>query len=333
VTRDRTLVANFVPAWTISTESAPAAGGTTAGGGAFNDGDRVTVTASANAGYAFVCWTEDAAIVATTADYTFTAAADRLLTAEFVRTFAVTTNASPAAGGTTGGDGVFDEGDSVTVTAAANAGYAFVDWTEGGAVVSASADYTFTAGADRVLTAEFVRMFTVATNASPAAGGTTGGDGVYREGDSVTVTAAANSGYVFLNWTEGAAIVDTTASCTFAAGADRSLTANFVPDTPVLFIGEITATGKHGKLEVTVVFGNSGGGTAQAVSIDSKRDAKIDRKATHERAPIDIGDIAPGGTSTTTLTFSGIKRGVRILDVTLHFAGGTVTLSGDFTAP
>lgn len=50
--------------------------------------------------------------------------------------FTITTSASPAAGGTTSGDGTYLSGDMVTVVATPNPGYAFVDWTENGVEVS-----------------------------------------------------------------------------------------------------------------------------------------------------------------------------------------------------
>ena len=232
VTADRTLVANFVPVtYTISTSASPSAGGTSSGDGSYNSGDSVTVVALANAGYNFVNWTESGVEVSTSASYTFTASADRTLVANFVLiTYTISTSASPSAGGTSSGDGSYNSGDSVTVVALANAGYNFVNWTEGGVEVSTSASYTFTASADRTLVANFVLItYTISTSASPSAGGTTSGDGIYISGDSVTVLALANLGYVFANWTEGGVEVSTSASYTFTAGADRTLVANFVP--------------------------------------------------------------------------------------------------------
>jgi hypothetical protein len=78
---------------------------------------------------------------------------------------AIATTASPSAGGTTSGDGVYADGASVTVTATANAGYALINWTEGGVPVSTSASYTFTAGANRTLVANFAPLLRVTLNA------------------------------------------------------------------------------------------------------------------------------------------------------------------------
>jgi hypothetical protein len=43
----------------------------------------------------------------------------------------------------------------VTVQANAASGYRFLNWTEGGSVVSTTADYSFTASADRTLVATY----------------------------------------------------------------------------------------------------------------------------------------------------------------------------------
>jgi hypothetical protein len=59
------------------------------------------------------------------------------------------------------------------------------------------------------------------------AGGSTSGGGTINSGDSVTVVAVANAGYTLLNWTEGVAVVSSSASYTFTATANRSLVANF----------------------------------------------------------------------------------------------------------
>jgi hypothetical protein len=156
VNTDRNLVANFAfITYTIGASASPVAGGSTSGDGTFNSGSSVTVLAIPNAGYAFVNWTENGGEVSTSASYTFTVGGNRTLVANFVPTYAIATSAFPVAGGSTSGDGTFNSGESVTVQASANAGYKFVNWTEGGVVVSSSAGYSFTAGADRALVANF----------------------------------------------------------------------------------------------------------------------------------------------------------------------------------
>ena len=68
---------------------------------------------------------------------------------------------------------------------------------------------------------------TVTTRSSPAAGGSTTGAGVYSTGGNVVVTASANSGYSFSNWTENGSVVSTSTSYTFSISGSTSLVANF----------------------------------------------------------------------------------------------------------
>jgi len=67
----------------------------------------------------------------------------------------VTVSANPAAGGTAVGSGSYAPGVTVTVQANAASGYHFLNWTEGGTIISTAADYSFTATADRNLVANF----------------------------------------------------------------------------------------------------------------------------------------------------------------------------------
>jgi phage terminase large subunit GpA-like protein len=107
--------------------------------------------------------------------------------------FAVNLSSSPAAGGTNTGSGSFASGSNVTITAAANAGYTFVNWTDNGVVASASSSFQFTLTGNRTLVANYrlipSSQFSVILSSSPAAGGTTDGEGSYNAGTSVTVVA------------------------------------------------------------------------------------------------------------------------------------------------
>ena len=53
------------------------------------------------------------------------------------------------------------------------------------------------------------------------------GTGVYNYNETVTLTATANTGYRFGNWTENGSVVSTEAVYSFAAMRDRNLVANF----------------------------------------------------------------------------------------------------------
>jgi len=84
VLTNRTLVANFVPAYTVTTSVSPSYGGTSSGDGTFNSNSVVLVTATPITGFKFVSWTEFGSLVSISANYSFNLTADRALVANFV---------------------------------------------------------------------------------------------------------------------------------------------------------------------------------------------------------------------------------------------------------
>ncbi|HEY3265835.1 MAG TPA: hypothetical protein VGM37_02825 [Armatimonadota bacterium] len=158
-----------------------------------------------------------------------------LITAE-AATALITASVSPANAGTVTGAGAYPLGSTVSLLATPNPGFGFSAWMENGAQVSNSANYTFTASADRTLEATFVPAYTITTASSPGYAGSTTGDAVYNSGTSVTVTATPHAGFVFDNWTDGGAPVSASATYSFPAAADLALVANYSLDaTSVTF--------------------------------------------------------------------------------------------------
>ena len=70
---------------------------------------------------------------------------------------------------------------------------------------------------------------------NPAAGGTTTGAGTYEAGQYCTVTATANTGYAFANWTVNGDIVSTNNEYTFPVYGDMTLVAHFVTEGNIVF--------------------------------------------------------------------------------------------------
>ena len=133
-----------------------------------------------------------------------------------------------------------NEGDNFTATATANSGYHFVAWMSGTAQVSTNNPYTFAVTANTSLTATFeadtqeVVYYTVAVNSADETMGTVSSTatGSVAENTSITVTAQANEGFHFVNWTnQDDYTVSTTESYTFVVTANITLTANFAADT------------------------------------------------------------------------------------------------------
>ena len=154
---NRSVTANFIKTWDVTVSASPGSGGSVSGGGTYDNGASVTVHAIPQTGYRFDRWEENSSTVSLTPDYTFTASADRNLTAVFVRQYTVSVAADPSVGGSASGAGIYDEGTVVTVSAVANApDYGFAGWYESNVQVSGDADYTFTLMSDRSLSARFV---------------------------------------------------------------------------------------------------------------------------------------------------------------------------------
>jgi hypothetical protein len=218
---------------TISVSAGP--GGTATGGGTMADGSSVTVTATPNAGYTFMNWTEGGVPVCAVPSHTFSATANRTLVAHFQPvgggpegSFVISTSTQPIIGGSVTGTGNFAPGASVTLHAFNNAGYEFTKWTESGIEVSGLKDYTFTVNSSRTLTAVFVPALSIGVSASPPQGGFVEADAPsYEVGDGADVQADANPGYNFLNWTENGIVVSTDAKYIFTINTSRTLVANF----------------------------------------------------------------------------------------------------------
>ncbi len=215
--------------YTVTATPNPANGGTVTGGGDFEAGAECTLTATANAGYTFNNWTLGDEVVSTNPTYTFpvTEAADYV--ANFlISTYDITVTANPTAGGTVTGNGTYNHGASVTLTATPNTGYTFTNWTLNGQVVSTEQNYTFGVVAAGNYVANFSMItFQITAIANPTAGGTVTGAATYNYNALVTLTATPAEGYHFVNWTKNGSDYSTEATISFNALADGNYVANF----------------------------------------------------------------------------------------------------------
>lgn len=159
-------------------------------------------------------------------------------------TYIISASANPSEGGTVSGTGEYEEGASCTLTATANPGYTFTNWTENGNVVSTNSSYTFNVVDSRNLVANFsLNTYTINATANPSAGGSVSGAGEYNHGASCTLTASANSGYTFTNWTENGDVVLSNANYTFTVTGNHNLVANFALNTYTIEVSANPANG------------------------------------------------------------------------------------------
>ena len=146
--------------------------------------------------------------------------------------FMVFTEVNPTdAGMVTGGEGLFDPNEEVTVTASPKDGWLFVNWTKSGVIMSLNDVYKFNITEDVTLVANFEIIpeeFIVIVKANNDAYGEVDGGGIYTDGTETTIKATANDGYIFVNWVEeGGEEFATTEIYTFTVERNITLVANF----------------------------------------------------------------------------------------------------------
>jgi len=117
----------------------------------------------------------------------------------------------------------------IKLTAIPNAGWGFKYW--GGDLSGSNNPEMIVIDEDKEVTANFFEAATVSLEANPPEGGSVSGEGTYFLGDHVEVNAKANTGWIFINWTEGDYTVSTSLSYSFEVEEDRQLVANFVKPT------------------------------------------------------------------------------------------------------
>ena len=238
VVKSDTLTANFTALTSkITLYSDPVGVGTLTadgktGGGDFAQCDTIIISAEPTGCYTFEHWTENGSIFKTTPTF-------ELAMNEFNRTFVahftqkhinVSVRANPEEGGlASGGATNLPCGEQIQLTAIANNGWHFVNWTLNGNVLSTSDDFLYTTTEAGEVVANFAKnQYTITVAANPTNLGAVTGGGNYDFNEEATVIATAKTGYMFVNWTEeGVGVVSTSANYTFTVTGDRDLTANF----------------------------------------------------------------------------------------------------------
>ena len=259
-------------------------------------GTQVTISVEPYRDYDFVAWVdEQGAQLTTESSYTFTIAKNRRFTAQLQFNpkenpaepggsyYKVVTTASPTNGGwiAQSGQGIYEVGQSVTLTAYAYPDYAFSHWERQGERVGDELTLTFTMPSNH---AYYTAVYTW-NPASPSEPGQAtawlylqnnlpeggyvaqSGNGVYTLGSEVTVEASPYIGYQFDGWYANGQLLSTRYAYTFTIQVARmTVEARFskkptspgtpseptTPDTPTVDIkpeGESGAA-SHGEIQV-----------------------------------------------------------------------------------
>lgn len=173
----------------------------------------------------------------------------------------------------------FDEGTQVTLTAAKNFGYDFVNWTDAaGKVVSEETSFVHTVTSDASLTANFDKVATyelvygVEGGANPyqvqvtPAPVVVNGKNMYEAGTKVTLTALSNPIMAFANWSDG----QSSSEISFDMDSDKEITGVF--SAADFIVGwDFWRNGSNGRVAdfaadendaVNLVFRNAAGATS-----------------------------------------------------------------------
>ena len=115
--------------------------------------------------------------------------------------YSITANVSPANGGTVTGAGQYYGNSNCTLTATANHGYVFNNWTLNNTVVSTDPTYTFTVTGNATYTANFIALQAHAITCNPVEHGTISASATTAYvGDLITLTATPQANYHLDQW-------------------------------------------------------------------------------------------------------------------------------------
>jgi len=146
-----------------------------------------------------------------------------------ITNYTISLNTDPSGGGIVNGEGTYEDGETVTVNASPNVGYAFDVWDDGEDYLSHDTIYSFEANTDLTLTAVFEPLpsFAISSIVEPEGSGSVNGAKDYYKDETATLEAIAESGFEFVNWKESDTVVSTETSFTFNVERARSFLASF----------------------------------------------------------------------------------------------------------
>ena len=209
----------------------PDTAGVVIGAGNYFIGDSVFIQAIPETGFSFVNWTSADTLVTTDMEYAYVKQrGNDTLTAHYSpNPYEVSIMATPLAGGTTVGAGIYPFGESVTVAATPQVGYNFICWIQGSDIVSYDLSYSFSMPSNDVaLTASFgLATFTVNVAPNNPDYGATIGGGDFSYGTTATVTAIPEPGYHFVLWSENGQAISSDSLYVFTVTQHRNLVGNF----------------------------------------------------------------------------------------------------------
>lgn len=208
-----------LPVFTINVESGNPDWGTVSGGGSYPYGDTIQIEAHPITGHDFLSWddgdTNNPRDIVVTQDSTFIAFFGTLQ-------FTITVESGNPDWGNVSGGGTFYYGDTIEIAASPNLGHVFLSWDDGNLDNPRSIVVT----ENRTYIGIFaVQQCFITTKVIPENSGTVLGGGLLYYGDTVSLIAQNNLGYVFSQWDDG----DTETTKEIIVEGDATYTAVFHP--------------------------------------------------------------------------------------------------------
>lgn len=200
-----TLYAQWkVNSYGITVKSANSTMGYVTGGGTYNYGKSVSISAVANYGYKFVKWSDGN----TSASRTITVNGAATYVAYFeARPYTMTVYSDDTTMGTVGGGGSYNYHTNATITAYPKTGHHFVEWDDGNTsnprTVYMEGNDSYTAYFEKNKYSLTAYVYDIDTNSSNNTIGSVSNTGTYEYGDYVTMKATPIVGYKFVKWNDG----------------------------------------------------------------------------------------------------------------------------------
>lgn len=189
--------------------------GSVSGGGQYTYLHEMSMTATPAYGYHFVQWNDGV----TDNPRTITLTRDSAFTAQFAaNSYTLTVAPNDATMGSAYGAGSYNYNTTATLTAVANYGYHFTQWSD----AVTDNPRTVTVLNNATYTAQFeINSYIITVQSSNPAIGTTSGSGSYNYLTPVNITALPNAGYHFTQWSDGnmtnPRLISVTANATYTA--------------------------------------------------------------------------------------------------------------------
>ncbi len=258
VTRAHDVVVTFAIDTYIITATVDGSG-SVSGAGTYDYGATANLIATPAAGWHFLNWTEGGTEVSTSASYSFTITGARDLTAHFaINTYDVNASVYYTGHGTVDpGTQTVDYGSTASVNLTPDTGYHPAYILDNGAPATMADPYIIT-NVSRIHTViVFFDVNTYVIGVTADGEGSVGGGGIYEHFDTVDLTATPDTGWHFLNWTEGGVEVSTVADYSFMAEGPRDLVAHFAINTYTVTASVSGAGGTIAPASQTVSYGGS----------------------------------------------------------------------------